>query len=253
MFWDPLSILVWKFDPPSLIVPRLNYPKNTHPAFLIGRRGPRRTKPGGTKEVTFLLLLLGNSGPSFPTPSSFVFVRLSHSLCNNNTCFLHHIYILIFHLVVTMVVSTNSVSRTIVLLVAIGCTINYHHVDAFVPLQKAGLRILPTVLRTPFRASTLEPPTTTSTTTKTTNSTMGQPTTWECDEDAQCVEVPACDDEGCRTSLDVRIHGEWYDLTGELLLVLLLLLSVDSRQMVLTNFTPPRFGFPFPECFVCLK
>jgi len=39
-------------------------------------------------------------------------------------------------------------------------------------------------------------------------------TTWECDEEAQCVEVPACDDEQCRTSLDVRIHGEWYDLTG---------------------------------------
>ncbi len=39
-------------------------------------------------------------------------------------------------------------------------------------------------------------------------------TTWECDEEAQCVEVPACDDETCRTSLDVRIHGEWYDLTG---------------------------------------
>ena len=39
-------------------------------------------------------------------------------------------------------------------------------------------------------------------------------TTWECDEDAQCVEVPACDEETCRTSLDVRIHGEWYDLTG---------------------------------------
>ena len=84
---------------------------------------------------------------------------------------------------------------------------------------------------------------------------MGQPTTWECDEDAQCVEVPACDDEGCRTSLDVRIHGEWYDLTGKLLLVLLLLflLSVDSQQMALTNFTLPRFGFPFPECLVCLE
>ena len=39
-------------------------------------------------------------------------------------------------------------------------------------------------------------------------------TTWECDEEAQCVEVPACDEETCRTSLDVRIHGEWYDLTG---------------------------------------
>jgi len=42
----------------------------------------------------------------------------------------------------------------------------------------------------------------------------GVPMGWECDEDANCVEVPACDDEVCRTSLDVRIHGEWYDLSG---------------------------------------
>ena len=42
------------------------------------------------------------------------------------------------------------------------------------------------------------------------------PLGWECDDEANCVQVPACDDEGCRTSLDVRIHGEWYDLSGEL-------------------------------------
>jgi hypothetical protein len=41
-------------------------------------------------------------------------------------------------------------------------------------------------------------------------------TAWECDEDAICVQVPACDDQICRTSLDVRIHGEWYDLSGTL-------------------------------------
>ena len=41
-------------------------------------------------------------------------------------------------------------------------------------------------------------------------------TAWECDEDAVCVQVPACDDQICRTSLDVRIHGEWYDLSGTL-------------------------------------
>lgn len=41
------------------------------------------------------------------------------------------------------------------------------------------------------------------------------PTTWECDEDVTlCVEVPACDKEVCRTSLDVRIHGDWYDVSG---------------------------------------
>jgi hypothetical protein len=41
-----------------------------------------------------------------------------------------------------------------------------------------------------------------------------QETTWECDEDANCVAVPACDDTECRTSLDVRIHGTWHDLSG---------------------------------------
>ncbi len=37
---------------------------------------------------------------------------------------------------------------------------------------------------------------------------------WECNGEAECVEVPQCDEEVCRTSLDVRIHGAWYDLTG---------------------------------------
>ena len=49
------------------------------------------------------------------------------------------------------------------------------------------------------------------------NSQVNEPTTWECDDDLQqCVEVPACDEDGCRTTLDVRINGEWYDLSGEL-------------------------------------
>jgi acyl-lipid Delta6-acetylenase / acyl-lipid (9-3)-desaturase len=39
-------------------------------------------------------------------------------------------------------------------------------------------------------------------------------TTWDCDADAQCVVVPACDDTSCRTSLDVRVHQVWYDLSG---------------------------------------
>lgn len=41
-----------------------------------------------------------------------------------------------------------------------------------------------------------------------------KPVGWECDEDANCVEVDPCDDNGCRTSLDIRIHGQWYDLSG---------------------------------------
>jgi hypothetical protein len=40
------------------------------------------------------------------------------------------------------------------------------------------------------------------------------PSTWVCDDDVNCVEVPACDETICRTSLDVRIHGNWYDLSG---------------------------------------
>lgn len=39
-------------------------------------------------------------------------------------------------------------------------------------------------------------------------------TSWDCDEEAVCVEVPACDEQVCRTSLDVRIHNKWYDLSG---------------------------------------
>jgi hypothetical protein len=39
--------------------------------------------------------------------------------------------------------------------------------------------------------------------------------TWECNEEAECVMVPECNDEVCRTSLDVRIHGQWYDLSGK--------------------------------------
>ena len=34
------------------------------------------------------------------------------------------------------------------------------------------------------------------------------------DDEAECVEVPACNEEYCRTSLDVRMHGVWYDLSG---------------------------------------
>lgn len=37
---------------------------------------------------------------------------------------------------------------------------------------------------------------------------------WDCDEDANCVQIDACNEVECRTTLDVRIHGDWYDLSG---------------------------------------
>lgn len=63
----------------------------------------------------------------------------------------------------------------------------------------------PKAAKSALKATTLDPSTIGSTT---------APTGWECDEEANCKEVPACDEESCRTSLDVRIHGTWYDLSG---------------------------------------
>ena len=85
--------------------------------------------------------------------------------------------------------------NTMMLLALVAGTAN-----AWVPQQLAISR---SAIASSLRAATLETPV-----------NGAEPTTWECDEDAQCVEVPACDEEECRTSLDVRIHGEWYDLTG---------------------------------------
>jgi hypothetical protein len=70
-------------------------------------------------------------------------------------------------------------------------------------------RIAPPPSISSLRSTTLAPPEVVSS-----NST--EMTAWECNEDAICVQVPACDDQICRTSLDVRIHGDWYDLSGML-------------------------------------
>ena len=70
--------------------------------------------------------------------------------------------------------------------------------------------VVPTYSRRVLSAVTVEAPTTTVSNRNLT--TVGG--SWECNEEAECVEVPQCDEESCRTSLDVRIHGEWYDLTG---------------------------------------
>ena len=37
---------------------------------------------------------------------------------------------------------------------------------------------------------------------------------YDCDDEANCVVVPLCDESKCRTSLDVRMHNIWYDLSG---------------------------------------
>lgn len=79
-------------------------------------------------------------------------------------------------------------------------------VTAFVvPTQQHGM-----VSRNgrPLRVAQMEPPTTMP------KANGEQPQGWECDEEANCVQVDLCDEEVCRTSLDVRIHGKWYDLSG---------------------------------------
>jgi hypothetical protein len=102
----------------------------------------------------------------------------------------------------TLMMFTNSAARFFWLLALAG------NVEAFAPARLATT-LQKSSIHTPFRAATIEGPTTTI------NGKKDEPTTWECDDElTKCVEVPACDEEVCRTSLDVRIHGEWYDLTG---------------------------------------
>mmetsp|Transcript_27381 Transcript_27381/g.38544 ORF Transcript_27381/g.38544 Transcript_27381/m.38544 type:complete len:502 (+) Transcript_27381:68-1573(+) len=62
-----------------------------------------------------------------------------------------------------------------------------------------------------LNVASVEPPTING---KDTKEGDGVPMGWDCDENMECKEVPLCDDEGCRTTLDCRIHGEWYDLSG---------------------------------------
>jgi hypothetical protein len=84
--------------------------------------------------------------------------------------------------------------------------------DAFVPSHRKTTVLSARAVGKPIRAATVDG-TTTSSSLKPNGSQ--EPTSWDCNDEAECVVVPACDEEQCRTSLDVRIHGEWYDLTGE--------------------------------------
>eukprot|EP00566_Odontella_aurita_P009264 CAMPEP_0113540876 /NCGR_PEP_ID=MMETSP0015_2-20120614/8718_1 /TAXON_ID=2838 /ORGANISM="Odontella" /LENGTH=505 /DNA_ID=CAMNT_0000440717 /DNA_START=291 /DNA_END=1808 /DNA_ORIENTATION=- /assembly_acc=CAM_ASM_000160 len=80
-------------------------------------------------------------------------------------------------------------------------------VSAFAPLRPSAARA-PTALSV---GAAVEPPKVNG---EVTANGDGVPMGWDCDDEANCAEVPACDEVVCRTSLDVRIHGEWYDLSG---------------------------------------
>ena len=46
------------------------------------------------------------------------------------------------------------------------------------------------------------------------DTTSSIPMGWDCTDDVECTEVPLCTTQDCRTSLDVRYHNEWYDVSG---------------------------------------
>ena len=81
-------------------------------------------------------------------------------------------------------------------------------VNSFVPIHQGVSRQLSQNWSRNMVA-TVEPPVSSPTLENSEN-----PITWECDDNANCVAVSACDEVSCRTSLDVRIHGKWYDLSG---------------------------------------
>ena len=101
---------------------------------------------------------------------------------------------------------------------------------AFVLPKSTGRVIIPytgiEISRTALIAATLDQPPTTQTFNKNGTTSAGLNVeshdshamggSWECNDNADCKEVPECDEEKCKTSLDVRIHGDWYDLTGTL-------------------------------------
>lgn len=68
--------------------------------------------------------------------------------------------------------------------------------------------------KTSSALSVLQEPPSTLSSSVAVDSKLQKTTAWDCDDQATCVEINACDDLTCRTSLDVRIHGKWYDLSG---------------------------------------
>ena len=94
-------------------------------------------------------------------------------------------------------------------IVAIATLLSNNGIDAFAPISA---RATAGMSKTAIAQSTIAAPN------GAVNGDVASsaPKAWDCDEEANCVQVDACDEEQCRTTLDVRIHNEWYDLSGEL-------------------------------------
>ena len=124
----------------------------------------------------------------------------------------------------------KDISSTVVVCVAaalLSSAVTVTRTTAFVLPKSNGRVIIPytgiEISRTALIAATLDQP---PTQTLNKNGTAPGPVenneshhamggSWECNEDiTDCKQVAECDEEKCKTSLDVRIHGDWYDLTG---------------------------------------
>lgn len=86
--------------------------------------------------------------------------------------------------------------------------------QAFAPASSTPLKHVPSSLITK-RSNVIVSSSVTADDLRVNRDVSESPTAWECDEEANCVQVDACDEESCRTTLDVRIHGEWFDLSGK--------------------------------------
>jgi acyl-lipid Delta6-acetylenase / acyl-lipid (9-3)-desaturase len=110
-----------------------------------------------------------------------------------------------------MVQRLNSIH---ILAIAGASILSEQYADSFTPLVASNRNVLQqkkSIQPLTTRYSTVVDP---STTIANGLSQPDQPTVYECDDEINCVLVPACDEQECRTSLDVRIHNVWYDLSG---------------------------------------
>ena len=111
--------------------------------------------------------------------------------------------------------SSHSVQKRIFSLFIVWWILRPYLIDAFtVSLVSRSSCYAPSKAGRVFGPLWATIPTDVEKTVSTVTSSLGLNSTWECDDDAVCVEIPACTDDVCRTSLDVRIHNKWYDLSG---------------------------------------